>query len=182
MFGRTPDGLVDLTGHQSRLFALDLLGAFQGPADVATHDKALKAARDAVDVFQTSDGPGGGALACVWSLRTILHDALGYWVTRTDGTEDFGAELQGDYRKVFGEPDVLPGGIVISPTQVQAGTKKRIVGHVGILGAGAGDARKIYSNSSRRKVWSQNYTVATWKAYQLPRGLDVLFYPLPMIR
>lgn len=180
LFAETPDGLTDNTDQAGQILGTDLrLGGFQGAATTALHAQSLAAAQAEVGQFQTSAGPGGGSLACVWSLRTILHNALGYWVTQSDGTDTFGAELQRDYQQPYTEDQIQGGGIIISPTKTVRGTKKRIVGHVGILGSGSGDGRLIYSNSSRKKIWDQNYSIQTWKARRIPRGLPVLFYPLP---
>jgi hypothetical protein len=68
--------------------------------------------------------------------------------------------------------------IIISPTD---GAK---VGHIGIIGplpptsADPGE-RLIYSNSSSRGVFAQNYTLSLWKS-QIGEGrhLPVLFYDL----
>ena len=179
LFAETHDGLADVTDRGGEILRLLEKPSFKGAASPAVHLRAFETAKDQVDKFDTNGGPGGGSVACVWALRTILHNALGYWVTRTDGTDNFGAELKQDYHQASVGAAVLPGGIIISPSIVKLGTTQRVVGHVGILGEGDGDDRLIYSNSSKKKVWSQNYTVKSWRERQLPRGLEVLFYPLP---
>jgi hypothetical protein len=96
-------------------------------------------------------------------------------------TAEFEPELRACFGQASNDPDILPGGIVISPTRNIPGSKRRNVGHVGLVGAGKGGARLIYSNSSARARLEQNYTVSTWtKRYRDTKGLSVLFYPLPL--
>lgn len=179
LFEETDEGLADVTERAGEILGTLEKSGFQGAASAAMHGLAFATAKDQVGKFDTHGGPGGGSFACVWSLRKILHSALGYWVTRTDSTEVFGVELKQDYYQSSAEDAVLPGGIIISSTVVKPGTTQRVVGHIGILGEGDGDDRLIYSNSSKNKVWLQDYTVKSWRDRQLPRGLEVLFYPLP---
>jgi hypothetical protein len=134
-----------------------------------------------VDAFSTKSGPDGGNLACVWAVRHPVHLTLGRWVTRSDGTADFAKELSLCFGGGFREEDVPAGGIVISPTETLK-DGSRNVGHVGILGRrGGGMAREVFSNSSARARWEQNFTLGTWFArYKDKKGLPVLFYPLPV--
>jgi hypothetical protein len=152
-----------------------------GPSSPEDHEKVHQYALTQVNVFDSSSGPDGGNLACCWTVRHIVYNALKRWITLTDGTEDFGRELRACFHVGSDEAQVLPGGIIISPTQDIPGSKHRNVGHVGILGAGAGDQRLVYSNSSSLAKFEQNYTVGSWKQrYKAGKGLDVLFYPLPI--
>lgn len=129
---------------------------------------------DQVDHFSTAMGPDHGNLACLWAVRHIVHDALGFWITRSDGTADFCPQLVNCFGNDRDEAIVPAGSIVISPT---SGSN---VGHIGLLGTGQGDARLIYSNSSSAALWKQNYTIETWRArYHERKGLPVYFFPLP---
>jgi hypothetical protein len=77
--------------------------------------------------------------------------------------------------------DNLPAGaIIISPTTSNG------IGHVGILGAGKGDNRLVYSNHSPSRKdpvarWEQNYTVKSFTAAHEAKGLETYFYRLPRV-
>lgn len=131
--------------------------------------------------MSTAAGPDGGNLACAWAVRQIVHGALGRWIGHEDGTAEMGAQLARCFPAVA-DPDLLPAGaIVISPTRQIAGSARRNIGHVGLLGSGQGDQRLIYSNSSASAQWAQNYTVGRWRSrYADLKGLDVLFFHLPI--
>ncbi|MGY4155468.1 hypothetical protein ACVINW_001310 [Bradyrhizobium sp. USDA 4461] len=155
-------------------------GTTCGPSSAADHQTVFAYVKGQVDKFSSSSGPDHGNLACCWTVRQLAHDALGRWITRTDGTEQFGEELKACFRAESSEDQVLPGGIIISPTKEVAGHGRNI-GHVGFLGEGGGDGRLIYSNSSALEKLEQNFTVGSWKArYKVRKQLDVLFYPLPV--
>jgi hypothetical protein len=143
------------------------------------HRTVHEAARNAVGNFSTRDGPDGGNLACVWSVRRLAKRALGRTITETDLTTTFDVEL----RRCFGDDKaasvVPPGGIIIAPTAFSAGHRLG-TGHVGILGEGSGDTRLVYSNSSGRKMWSQNFTVGSFTAHYRSKGLKTFFFPLPL--
>jgi hypothetical protein len=152
-----------------------------GPSTNGDHDTVYRYALTQVNIFDSSSGPDGGNLACCWTVRHIVFNALRRWITLTDGTSEFGQELHSCFHVGSHEEDVPSGGIIISPTKNIPGKKRRNVGHVGILGEGKGDERLIYSNSSRDAKFEQNYTVGTWKSrYLNNKGLDVLFYSLPI--
>ncbi|MGO7532748.1 hypothetical protein [Rhizobium leguminosarum] len=132
--------------------------------------------RESVNQFSSATGPDGGNLACVWAVRHIARNALGRWITRTDGTAVFDPELRRCFGSNISERDVPAGGIIISPTE---GSN---IGHVGILGPVTGDdSRLIYSNSSAAALWKQNFTLKKWVArYHDMKGLKVHFYPVPV--
>lgn len=128
----------------------------------------------AVDNFSSATGPDNGNLACLWAVRHLVRDSLGFWITRHDGTARFYPQLVNCFGGDRPESDIPPGGIVISPT---SGSR---VGHIGLLGTGQGDDRLIYSNSSRAAMWKQNYTIRTWRErYDGVKNLPVYFFPLP---
>lgn len=120
-------------------------------------------------------------MACVWAVRHLAHQALGYWITKSNGTAAFDIELQKSFRDSWEEVNVPPGGIIISPT-VPLQNGKRNIGHVGIVGpSGKGKDRLIYSNSSKRARWEQNHTLDSWiERYKNKKGLPIRFYPLPL--
>ncbi|NEH59817.1 hypothetical protein GR198_29265 [Rhizobium leguminosarum] len=143
------------------------------PGDInAVHNKSM----ESVDRFSSATGPDGGNLACVWAVRHIAKNALGRWITRTDGTAVFDPELRRCFGSSIRERDVPAGGIIISPTE---GSN---IGHVGILGPPTGDdSRLIYSNSSAAALWKQNFNLKKWVArYHDMKGLKVHFYPVPV--
>ena len=140
-------------------------------------------AKSLVGNYSSKSGPDGGNLACVWAVRRILKKALGRVVHKSDLTTTFENELDDCFSDDLPESDILPGGIVISPTTWKKVGNKTVrvgTGHVGILGEGSGDSRLIYSNSSSNANWAQNFTVASWYArYRDKKGLSVHFYPIP---
>lgn len=152
-----------------------------GPSSDEEHRSVHDAAKMQVGVFDSSSGPDHGNLACVWAVRHIVKAVLGRWITRTDGTAVFAQELLSCFGSTHQEADVKPGGIIISPTQNIPGATRRNVGHVGIIGAGGGLNRLIYSNSSAQARWQQNFTLGSWIArYRDTKRLKVLFFPLPV--
>jgi hypothetical protein len=139
--------------------------------------------REQVNVFSTRTGPDGGNLACVWAVRHLVRKALNRWITRTDSTSTFATELENGFRRTFTEAEVPASGIIISPTIWGLGSMRGRHGHVGLLGPREpGVDRLIYSNSSVRARWEQNFTLSAWKQrYEVTKGLRVLFFPLPML-
>lgn len=182
--------IIDITPHRERMVAaaaraVTLTPAPQADVDAVAGKMAGLANRRTDSLadtkFSTATGPDGGNLACVWAVRNIVFKALNRWVTRTDSTSDFARELQNGYGQSFREADLPDGSIVISPTVWGSGSMRGRHGHVGLLGARLPDGdRLIYSNSSGRKRWEQNFTRTQWVSlYKDTKGLDVLFYPIP---
>lgn len=177
--------LLRRTGGEVELLAADNVVQFSreptreraacaGECTADQYTIVAQAIIDAVDHFSSAAGPDHGNLACLWSVRHIVYNALGFWITHSDGTADFYPDLVA----CFGHdrpPDQVPaGGIIISPT---TGSN---IGHIGLLGTGQGDARLIYSNSSAAAMWKQNHTVGSWRArYHDLKHLQVYFFPLP---
>lgn len=160
---------------------IDATVATCGTSSADDHDKVFNYMLTQVDVFDSSSGPDHGNLACCWTVRHIVFNALRRWITLTDGTAEFGQELRNCFHVGSDEAKVPPGGIIISPTKDIAGSKSRNIGHVGLLGQGSGSGRLVYSNSSAEARFEQNFTVGSWKArYADVKKLDVLFYPLPI--
>ena len=144
----------------------------------ADHEKMVAHFLTQVNVFDSSSGPDGGNLACVWTVRHLAKNALERWITTTDSTSDFDAELRKCFLPADRHEDVPAGGIVISPTVWQP---ERRTGHVGFLGkVVTGGSRLIYSNSSSAAKFKQNFTVDSWLArYRDQKRLPVHFFRLP---
>jgi hypothetical protein len=146
------------------------------------HSTLFAHAQSQVNRFSSLAGPERGNLACVWAVRHLGHQALGRWITRTDGTAVLYPELRGCMGASLPQEDVPAGGIVISPTSRRPnGTRN--VGHVGLLGPVVtdGDERLIYSNSSARALWQQNFTLESWRRrYVVQKGLEMHCYKLPL--
>lgn len=155
-----------------------MAGTVCTPSAAGDYPTLIDHVREQVDIFDSSDGPDGGNLACVWTVRKLAKKALDRWITRTDSTSEFDSELRRCFAPADRHEDVPAGGIVISPT---IWTPRRKTGHVGFLGPmQAGGSRKIYSNSSSAAKLKQNFTVDTWtQRYKVGKGLAVNFYRLP---
>jgi hypothetical protein len=135
--------------------------------------KLFAKAKDSVGKLISRNVPDtkSGQLACAWAVNEVARQAIGKKIGGGLSTIAMGKVLKSKHTLVP-EANISEGMIVISPT----GAK---VGHVGVVGAGAGDARLIYSNSSNAGVFAQNFTVGTWKArYIKKQHLPVLFYQL----
>ncbi|MBY3181364.1 hypothetical protein HFO24_06725 [Rhizobium laguerreae] len=181
LFEMTDQGLVHKDTDTTvtvgpRLDTFSVTAALQcelsDPGDITA---VFKKVLEAENVFSSASGPDGGNLACVWAVRHIARNALGRWITRTDGTAVFDPELRRCFSSTMSEADVGEGCIIISPTE---GSN---IGHVGILGPRTGDdSRLIYSNSSAAALWKQNFTLKSWvKRYKTTKGLKVHFFPIP---
>ena len=119
-------------------------------------------------------GTENGVLACAWALNEVVRRATGRTISKdlfdTDSVYD---ALKAGKGIAVADGNEVAGTIVISPEANVAG--KDVHGHAGIVGEGG----RIYSNSSSRGMWMQNYTVDAWKAYFLTHlRLQVLFFNL----
>jgi hypothetical protein len=153
---------------------------YSGTMSDSDHEKVAKEAIQRVDNYKTGDGPDHGNLACMWACRHVVNFALNVWITKQDGTGAFYGELTRGGMIPEKADDLPDGAIIISPT-----TSKGI-GHVGILGAGKGGGRLVYSNHSPSRKdpvarWKQNYTVETFTEFHKARGLETYFYRLPIV-
>ncbi len=143
-------GAADLAAFNERIVA----AAEQGVGDPAMNS-----------AMHAPPETNGGTLACAWAVNRIVKRALGAPVGGGLSTFEMAAVLR-KKDQLCEAP--FPGAIVISPT----GAK---VGHVGIVGAGGA----IYSNSSNRERWEQNYTVTSWyQRFRDTKGLPVHFFQL----
>jgi len=171
------DTIIDPVSRSTgRALTAELVCSAVGPEK---HSAVHVHSADQVDKFSSSKGPSGGRLACVWAVRHLVKQVLGYWITRTDGTAVLDPQLRQCFGATHQEADVPAGGIIISPTEGRS--PNRNVGHVSLLGPYTGDgSRLIYSNSSGKARWKQNFTLDSWiRRYRDKKGLKVRFYPLP---
>jgi hypothetical protein len=171
------DTLVDpLKGPQ-------VMGVASGsyiPSSAEDHAKVAVTMETEAGHFSSANGPDGGNLACVWTMRRIVKEALGRDITHTDKTNTLVSELQAgfDASGGFNEADVPTGGLIISPGRQLPGQKKYRHGHVGLMAEPQKDrSRSVYSNSSTRALWIENGTVESW--YVDHSGLETYFFPIP---
>jgi Phage tail lysozyme len=124
-------------------------------------------------ITRNAEGTNGGRLACAFAVNTVVKEALGKPIGGGLSTTLMGQVLKEKHTQVP-EKNLVPGCVVISPTEPGK------VGHVGIVGAIAANPTQtpIYSNSSSKGVFLQNFTVARWKAFYGGKRLPVLFYAL----
>lgn len=174
------DTFVDLTANEA-MRSMAMTAGVCGKSADSDHATVAAAIVEQVNVFSSASGPDGGNLACVWAVRKIVKAALGRSITETDGTSVFGAELQRCFGGTSQDDEVPAGAIIISPTETRPDGSRNI-GHVGLLGpGGVGLDRLIYSNSSGRARWEQNFTLGRWiDNYRRRKELKVRFYPLPL--
>jgi hypothetical protein len=171
------DNVVDFP---STLVTTQSAVRYNGTMSDSDHAKVAAEAVKEVDIYKTGDGPDHGNLACMWACRHIVNFATNVWITQTDGTAQFYDELRNGGMRPDKADNLPPGAIIISPT-----TSKGI-GHVGILGAGKGDHRLVYSNHSPSHAdpvarWKQNYTVKSFTDAHAAKGLETYYYRLPMV-
>lgn len=150
--GKTPGIAVPATERAGRLFA------------------AAVAAVDTL-VSRHVKGTSNGQLACAWAVNTLASQALGKPIGGNLATAAMAKVLVANHVELT-EGNLVAGAIVISPT---AGG---VTGHVGIVGTPANPVgrTKIYSNSSSRGVFKQNYTIDSWHARFDKRGLAVRYF------
>jgi hypothetical protein len=171
------DNVVDFP---SALLTTQAVVTFSGTMNDSDHAKVAQEAINRVDNYKTGTGPDHGNLACMWACRHVVYFAVNMWITKADGTAQFYDELRKGGMKPDKADNLPAGAIIISPT-----TDKGI-GHVGILGAGSGDDRLVYSNHSPSHSdpvarWKQNYTVKSFTDFHKAKGLETYFYRLPMV-
>jgi Putative peptidoglycan binding domain len=122
--------------------------------------------------LSSRNGPGGGRLACVWALNKVAQQALGRPIINGNAVVPLRA-LLAEHHFATSEAKAPEGAIIIS---TKPGSTD---GHVGIVGEGSGGGRKIYSNSSSRAMFMQNYKLADWTQYfHNQRAMRVEFFEL----
>ncbi|MGY3033151.1 hypothetical protein ACVIIV_002321 [Bradyrhizobium sp. USDA 4354] len=133
-------------------------------------------AKECDDTLVTRNVPGtnNGRVACAFAVNKVVTLATGKPVGGGLSTARMGEVLAKTQRQVS-EANIGPGMICISPTH--GGN----VGHVGIVGEIVEPTNKtlIYSNSSKRGVFSHSFTLGTWKSFYRDRkGLPVFFFAI----
>ncbi|MCP3442009.1 hypothetical protein [Bradyrhizobium sp. CCGUVB14] len=171
------DNVVDFP---SELITTQAANHYDGTLSDSDHAQVAAEAISQVDKYKTGDGPDHGNLACMWACRHVVYFALNAWITKKDGTSQFYDELRAGGMKPDKADNLPAGAIIISPTAGKS------IGHVGILGAGKGDNRLVYSNHSPSKKdpvarWKQNYTVKSFTDAHKAIHLDTYFYRLPRV-
>jgi hypothetical protein len=117
-------------------------------------------------------GTNGGRLGCAWAVNEVVRRALRRPIGGGLSTANMEKVLRSKHARVE-EADAEPGVIIISPT---SGGK---TGHVGVVGEPRSGELLIYSNSSSRGLFLQNYTSSSWRRrYQETLGLQVVYYRL----
>jgi hypothetical protein len=137
--------------------------------------KVFAAARDNLNMdSKQAPGTNRGRLACAWAVNRIVKMALGKEIGGGLATANMITVLVARHVKIS-EEIVTPGTIVISPTEYRGGRAN--VGHVGIVG----ENNQIYSNSSPRGRWEQNFTMGSWRRYYAGKGLTVQLFRLDAV-
>jgi len=131
--------------------------------------------------YSTANVPGTdrGNLAGAWSVNEIARVALGKTISGANG--DNGLSIIGIFN-VLGSrhiqrsiENVDSGMIIVSPTS------GNVNGHIGIVGTRLADEPDnfiIYSNSSARAAFQQNYTLKLWRSHFEGRGLATHFFEI----
>ena len=123
-------------------------------------------------VSRNVPGTNGGRLGCAWAVNEVFRRAIGRPIGGNLSTVAMTQVLRNRHTPLT-EADLVPGTVVMSPTQGNN------VGHVGILGELATQRSEtiVYSNKSSRGVFSDDFTLGRWKAfYNARKGLPVLFF------
>ncbi|MBT3786133.1 hypothetical protein HOF92_14260 [bacterium] len=106
-------------------------------------------------------------------VNKVLKRSVGYKVdgdSTSKMNEDFQAEIRKGRAVQVPLSEAKPGDIIISPT---VWSPKRNTGHVGIVGEG----RRIFSNSSSKAKWQDNFSYDSWtQYYKTKKGLSINVY------
>ena len=117
--------------------------------------KLLEAAKDNVGKLSShnAEGTEHGNFACAWAVTHVVRLA-GFPIEYTLSTDELYDHLKSssDWKPCSLE---TPGSIIVSPST------SAMHGHTGIIGENG----LIYSNSSARAMWEQNFTLDHWKSY-----------------
>ncbi|PLU65351.1 hypothetical protein BMJ21_21315 [Sinorhizobium medicae] len=163
-----PDGFDDQKDVDIGLFALpESETVVDRPPEPVTaaatrrlDGKVLVGAVDSVGNLNSSSarGTNGGRLACAWAVNQVVQRTLNRPILAGPAglaTANLVKVLRAKHVRIT---DPVPGCVVISPTVY---APRANIGHVGIVGEGD----KIFSNSSNRAQWVNNFTVSTWKKH-----------------
>jgi hypothetical protein len=125
------------------------------PARTLGSAELIAAAKANVGKLLTRNAPGtdNGTLACAYAVTHIVK-AAGFEIEYTLSTDDLFAHLCASSHWQETSLDT-PGSIIVSPTC------SAMHGHTGIIA----ESGLIYSNSSARAEWEQNFTLESWRTY-----------------
>lgn len=122
-------------------------------------------------------GTNNGRLACAWAVNRVAKMALGKSIGGGLATANMVIVLRDSHHRTN---NLVSGCVIISPTV--STPNGRNIGHVGIVGLvnqTEPNRTKIYSNSSSRARFEQNFTYATWvQRYKETKGLSVELFQL----
>ncbi len=147
-------------------------------ADAAA--KMLAAAQQFVGT-NTRDIPetDNGNFACAWAVNEVARRACGKPISTQNGgknglsTVGLFSALQ-HHTPLASANDAIAGALIIAPTE---GDNH---GHVGVIGPIAANVRDtpVFSNSSSKAKFMQNYTIGKFTDHYTRNGLRVLFFAL----
>lgn len=176
--GDSMSALDDTGNEASPIFAPDDAPATPVVSpELSTAEKISFAAKYYVGKLHSESVPDTdhGNLACAWAVNFVIYSVLGRVVAAdTLSTSSlYGALLDGVGEALDGAE---PGCIVVSPGEFKDGLA--VHGHVGIVDEG----NLIYSNSSTKRGWAQNYNIESWnERYGLMMHLHTTYFRVTSI-
>lgn len=174
--GMLPASLLSLnpggyTSNSNYSLNLDRYGASYGNVTGSAQSAAVYQMARSMVGWSTANmaGTNGGRLACAGAVNEVVRRATGQPVGGGLSTASMYQALRSGRGTLVPLNQAPPGAIIISPTQ---GSN---TGHVGIIGENG----LVYSNSSSRAAFSQNFTISSWvNYYQGQKGLPVYAFVL----
>jgi len=121
-----------------------------------------------VSLVPVGDDPDVG---CAISVSVLLKEKCGIDIAETQSTYALLEELEksSSFKEVT---DPEPGDVIISATGTQVKNSPIVHGHTGIVAKYG-----ILSNSSLTGLWSENYTLDSWKErYEVQGGFPTRFF------
>jgi hypothetical protein len=113
--------------------------------------------------------PQNNEFGCAESVNEVVFDAFGDYAGGDLSTARLYLSIQNN-SKFVQITSPVQGDIIVSPTGYGNGSLPN--GHVGIVGANG----VIMSNTSATGLWSQNYTLSSWKKRYADLGGFPVFY------
>lgn len=128
-------------------------------------------------ISKNAPGTNNGRLACAWAVNQVANMALGRQIGGGLATANMVLVLRQKHGSI---ETPVPGCVIISPTV--STPHGRNIGHVGIVGnvsSGNLEDTKIYSNSSSRGQFEQNFSYGAWLSrYRDTKHLSVELFQL----
>jgi hypothetical protein len=155
-----------------------------GYSNLTTKEKDILGAPDMSEIIYSEAlrclgrdiSPRENEFACAESVNTLFVFALGEPIGGGTSTNAMYKILKSNKRfQKINEPK--RGDIIISPTGYSKSVKVKN-GHVGIVSDKLVDSNdiKIMSNASKTSLWTQNYTLKSWRNRWQKNGYPVLFF------